>query len=316
MTERPTIVAVGELLAEFIAVDEAGRALDASREAPRLFAGPFASGAPAIAIDQAARCGADAAMIGAVGEDAFGRAILARLGAAGVRLEGVRIDPERPTGTAHVAYRGDGSREFVFHIAGSAAEHAALPGGACSQGGILMVSGSTLGVPTLRECVMDAAERMRAAGGGLAVDPNVRPELTAAPAVRSALETLLRGASLATPSEEDLAALFPGRSAEDGAAALLALGAGVVAVTRGAKGASVFCAGERFDLAGHAVEVVDPTGAGDAFTATLATLHARGMPLSEAARFANAAGALAVTRLGPMEGNTDLAALARFLENA
>jgi sugar/nucleoside kinase (ribokinase family) len=53
--------------------------------------------------------------------------------------------------------------------------------------------------------------------------------------------------------------------------------------------------------------VVDPTGAGDCFCGTFVTLSAAGQPLLLALTRANAAGALAVTRLGPMEGNSTLA---------
>jgi sugar/nucleoside kinase (ribokinase family) len=61
--------------------------------------------------------------------------------------------------------------------------------------------------------------------------------------------------------------------------------------------------------------VADPTGAGDCFCATLVTLLAAGdLPFPTALQHANAAGALAVGKLGPMEGNSTLAEIATFLE--
>jgi len=155
--------------------------------------------------------------------------------------------------------------------------------------------------------------RQRRAGGAIAVDPNVRPELAREDASRRALDALIAGAAYATPSEEDLSALFPGASLAEAAAALAAQGVGIVAVTRGAEGAVVFAPDGPIDLAGHAVDIADPTGAGDAFAATLVALHRGGVPLAEAARLANAAGALAVTRLGRLEGNSRLADLKRFV---
>ena len=68
---------------------------------------------------------------------------------------------------------------------------------------------------------------------------------------------------------------------------------------------------EAFDA--HKVEVVDPTGAGDCFCATFVALMAQGFAFAEALRFANAAGALAVGKTGPMEGNSSLAEIEAFL---
>jgi ribokinase len=70
-------------------------------------------------------------------------------------------------------------------------------------------------------------------------------------------------------------------------------------VTRGAQGALVVTAdGATHHVPGVPVTVVDTTGAGDAFTSALAVALAEGQPLLAAVRFAGAAGALAVTRLG------------------
>jgi sugar/nucleoside kinase (ribokinase family) len=66
-------------------------------------------------------------------------------------------------------------------------------------------------------------------------------------------------------------------------------------------------------LPAHSVPVVDPTGAGDCFCATFVTLTALGQPLAQALARANAAGALAVGRLGPMEGNSTLVHIDTFL---
>ena len=60
-------------------------------------------------------------------------------------------------------------------------------------------------------------------------------------------------------------------------------------------------------------EVVDPTGAGDCFGATFVSMIAQGFAFGDALRFANAAGALAVGKTGPMEGNSSLAEIKAFL---
>lgn len=291
------IIAVGELLAEFVALDPA----DVPHRAPALYRGPFPSGAPAIAIDQAAQCGAATAIWGAVGADGFGAGILDRLSRHGVDVTGIAAHPTRPTGTAHVAYRPDGTRAFVFHIEGSAATEA--PEAEPRPGDILHVSGSSLGLAPIRRQVMTAADAVIASGGAISLDPNIRPELFSDPEAAAALRSLAARAAYLLPSLEDLPHLWPYLGVDAALDAMLAGGARVAAVKRGAGGVIVATAAERHDLPGLAVPVVDPTGAGDCFCGTLLAGLAAGRPLAEAAADANRCAARSVGVLGPMEGN-------------
>ena len=59
---------------------------------------------------------------------------------------------------------------------------------------------------------------------------------------------------------------------------------------------------------------VDPTGAGDCYCGTFLALTARGESVETSGRYANAAGAIAVTRRGPMEGNSDLKTIEAFMK--
>ena len=79
---------------------------------------------------------------------------------------------------------------------------------------------------------------------------------------------------------------------------LLDRGVGTAILTLGRRGAFVATAQVRRLVPGFKVKVVDTTAAGDIFNAGLAVALAEGMPLLEAVRFANAAAALSVTRLG------------------
>ena len=94
---------------------------------------------------------------------------------------------------------------------------------------------------------------------------------------------------------------------------LLRLPAGILAIKRGSEGATVFHKGERHDFAGHHVQEADPTGAGDCFCGTFVALLTQGAGVIDAARQANAAGAIAVTRRGPMEGNSGPDEIEAFL---
>ena len=71
----------------------------------------------------------------------------------------------------------------------------------------------------------------------------------------------------------------------------------------------------RQDVPGFEVPEIDPTGAGDCFNAAFLTALSYGWPLEKVARFANAAGALAVTKQGPMEGAPTQTEIEVFIEN-
>jgi sugar/nucleoside kinase (ribokinase family) len=104
---------------------------------------------------------------------------------------------------------------------------------------------------------------------------------------------------------------------DDDAAAKALLGDGdkLVVLKRGAVGCSVYSPAGRLDVPGFAVEEIDPTGAGDCFNAAFLTALGYGWPLEKTARFANAAGALAVTKQGPMEGASTQTQIEEFMEN-
>jgi sugar/nucleoside kinase (ribokinase family) len=83
---------------------------------------------------------------------------------------------------------------------------------------------------------------------------------------------------------------------------LVERGVPIVALKRGAQGSTVFTAQDQLETAPCRVVEVDPTGAGDCYGAAFVVGLLEGWSLATTARFANIAGALAVTRQGPMEG--------------
>jgi sugar/nucleoside kinase (ribokinase family) len=316
MTKRPIIGSAGELLVEFVATDK-----DGHHRRPTTYEGPFPSGAPGIFIDQAAKLGAKAAFVGAVGDDAFGDVLRQRFETDGVDLSLIGRVAGVPTGSAFVSYNTDGSRDFVFNIAHSAAsrfEGSDTVANALIAIGLdaFHVSGSSLGDAAMAEKLMTLCRKLRAGGVPLSFDPNVRKELLGDPGYRRTVDELLELSSFILPSEEDTAVLFPGETFDSFAPRLIAGGAQVVALKRGADGArGLTRSGEAADLPAFAVPVVDPTGAGDCFCATLVTLLAsEEFSFVDALRRANAAGALAVGKVGPMEGNSTRAEIDTFLK--
>jgi sugar/nucleoside kinase (ribokinase family) len=302
------IASIGELLVEFVCTDK-----DLHHLTPAPYVGPFPSGAPGIFIDQAARIAGRAMFAGAVGDDAFGQVLLDRLRGAGVRDDLIRIVPGVPTGTAHVAYNADGSREFVFNIAGSAASHLPDAADAMLRAGVtcLHISGSTLGDPGMRAKALALCEALHAKGVTISIDPNIRTELMRDAGYLQAVRAIISMATYVLPSDVDAAALWPDQPFDIWAKSLPQ--AKAVVLKRGSDGCVGFC-DSTVRLPAHPVTVIDPTGAGDCFCATFVALMQAGHDMPDALTHANAAGALAVSRLGPMEGNADLPTIQAFLK--
>ena len=294
-------VCVGEILVEIVAATVG----DGFREAQPLI-GPFASGAPAIFISQCGRLGGRAAMIGAVGADDFGQVNLERLRGDGVDISAVSVDPDYPTGSAFVRYRKDGSRDFVYNIATSAAARFGWSDGVSNlvhRAGHLHVMGSALSVPSARAVIDKAVGIVKARGGTLSVDPNIRKELKLDEATERRFAELIGAADLLLPSGEELERAAGVEGETNAIRRLFEIGVKEIVLKRGADGATYYGRqGERIDAPAFIVREVDPTGAGDCFGGAYLTCRRLGMPPKDALTYAAAAGARNVTVVGPMEG--------------
>ncbi len=307
----PTVT-IGEILVEIMAEDRGLGFLE-----PIALRGPFASGAPAIFIDQCARMGGSCGIIAAVGDDDFGRMNLTRLASDGADVSAVAVVPDYPTGSAFVRYRPDGSRDFVFNIGKSAAGLVSLTPQAralLGRAGHLHVMGTAFAIPHLWTMLEQAIPLVRARGGSVSLDPNLRKELLAQGETGLRLAQVVGLSAVILPSGEELF-LAAGVSGEAAAvAALFARGVREVVLKRGEAGASYFGAdGTRLDLPAFAVDEVDPTGAGDCFGGAYIACRRLGMAVKQALTYACAAGARNVTRLGPMEGAGTRADLDAFI---
>ncbi len=301
------IVTAGELLVEFVS-----HTTGCGLSAISTFSGPYPSGAPAIFIDQAARVGAKAAIIGSVGFDPFGDLLIERLKQDGVDTNSIKRSANGTTGTAFVSYYQDGSRTFVFHLDGTAADQFTA-GSQESENATLHVSGSSLGNPAIRKNIMRLVEQFET-GGRISFDPNVRPELMKDASVKACIEKITDVCDILIPSEADLEALCPSETPETFIKTMLEAGKSAVVVKRGGKGAVGSNGGELIRARPVNVEEVDPTGAGDCFCGTLLGLLDQDSPFIEALAAANIAGALHVTRRGPMEWNPTLSEIEAHLE--
>jgi tagatose kinase len=306
-----TLVAVGEILAEILATKRGQ-----SFRAPGALLGPYPSGAPAIFIDQVAKLGEPCGMIGSVGDDDFGRLNVDRLRADGVDVSAIAIHADAPTGTAFVTYQDNGERHFVFNIRHSASGHLTINEAAerlLSHCDHLHIMGSSLFSPRLVEAARIAIDRVKARGGAVSFDPNIRRELAKDGELAIFFDFVLDHCDLLMPSGDELQSLTGSSNEQEAINSLLARGVDAIVVKRGAQGASYHDrAGAKYSPA-FPVEELDPTGAGDCFGATFIVCRRRGKTVAESLRYANASGARMVTVKGPMEGVSSFAELDAWL---
>jgi len=309
---RVQIVSLGELLVEIMR-----EKVDQPLGVAGTFVGPFASGAPAIFIDAVARLGVNCGFIGTVGEDDFGRLIVKRLERDGVDTTYIRSLSDYTTGVAFVTYFSDGSRKFIYHLSRAASgkiDKDQIDSDYLSKVKYLHLMGSALSInEECRKACYEAVRIVKEAGGKISFDPNLRPELLGIEKIREISEPILSSCEVVLPSGEEAKMLAGTKDAEDACQKLLEYGPETVALKRGEKGSWIFTAKDKIEVASFPVKEIDPTGAGDCFDAGFVVGLLKGWPLEKVARFANAVGALAVTKKGPMEGAPTLEEVERMV---
>lgn len=246
-----------------------------------------------------AAAGAEPVLVGTVGDDERGREAHAGLVVHGVDAR-LAVEPELPTGTCLVLVGPDGERTMAPDAgANDALDEEDLSDDLLGEGGHLHVSGYSLLRPGSRAAAQAAIGRASNAGMTVSVDPSSSALLSA--------EFLdwADGADLLLPNASEAHALT-GDSDPGRAARALAARFGEVVVTLGAAGA-LWTDGDAV-LRAAAVEVdevVDSTGAGDAFAAGLLAARVAGMSTAEQLAAGCRLAARAVTQGGarPNDGH-------------
>ncbi len=239
-----------------------------------------------------ARLGGRATFVGAVGKDIVGDYLIQNLKKNGIDTAWVKRDAKRSTGSAFIMILPSGDNCIVVDPSanlGLTVRDVERAAGTVSRAGA---------VSTVLEVPLEVVEATLALGrrkGKLTV-------LDAGPP-RGCPPEILKLCDIVSPNETELEALSGERvsgrdSARQAAERLVALGARTVVVKLGSDGSMLVTAKNAKHFPACKVEAVDPTAAGDAFTATLTLELAAGKGIEEAIAFANCAGALAVTKLG------------------
>jgi len=302
--KRFDLVALGEPMVEL------NQTRGSSGDYVQGFGGDTSNGAVA-----AARLGARSAYVTRVGDDAFGRMLIDLWRREGVDATGVGIDAEAPTGVYFVTH-GSKGHEFDYLRAGSAASRmrpADLPLSLIRAAKVLHLSGISQAISASAcDTCFAAMEAARAAAVKISYDTNLRLKLWPLPRARAIIRASLALADWALPSLDDAKLLFECNDADAILDACHAAGVPLVVLRCGAEGCIVSDNKQRERIAGHRVKAIDATGAGDCFDGAFAARIVAGDDCVAAARYANAAAAIATTGYGavaPLPRHADVVAL-------
>lgn len=240
----------------------------------------------------ASRLGAPVALVGQVGADAFGGELLETLADASVDTAAVRRVSGTATGVALISVASDGQNAIVVAPGANMAwDDAAVADVERAVAGCRLL---ILNLEVAPQVVARAVHAAKRTGARVVLNP--APHRTGDEACFGEVDFLV-------PNQVE-AALFvgvePDAVTDWGAVArrLRQLGRRTVIVTLAGEGSVVVSSDGLRRVPSFVVPVVDTTAAGDAFVGGLAVALWRDLPLQEAVRFANACGALAVTRAG------------------
>ena len=241
---------------------------------------------------QVARLGGDVEFVSLIGSDEFASIATELYEREGVGTTYLTSTPERNTGVGFIILDAEGDNRILLDPGTNemfTPEHVAASTDRIANSEVVITQ---LEIPS-----DTAVEAMR-----LAKENDAVSILNPAP-VRPLDPEAFRHIDLLTPNQTEARVLL-GLEPDDPAndldicGRLLELGVGKVILTRGAEGATIVAPDGTSHVESFSVEVVDSTGAGDAFNGTLATALSSGSPLQDAVRRAAAGGALACTALG------------------
>lgn len=267
-----------------------------------ILGGPFLTGPGGKGANQAvaaARLDADVAMVVKLGQDAFGDQAAANLAKEGVSPDFVLRDGTSHTGVAFIIVDDDGENMIV--VASGTNDLLTSADVDAARNAIVVADVMLVELESPMETVERAVQIAHDAGTTVLLNPAPGRQLS---------DELLSMVDVLTPNQTELEIISGGTDltgfgnlsgldeVESAARGLLAHGVGTVIVTLGADGALIVTPESAQHVPGYKVGVVDTTGAGDAFNGALAVGIAEGTALPDAVKFANAAAALQVTKIG------------------
>lgn len=279
------------------------------------YLGPFPSGDTCIMLDAAARLGRKCCLIGAGGGDAFAEVVPNRLTQDGVDVSLLRKVEEGSSIVVLVRYDEAGKREYLNFMDQRVLDGLKpdmIPPEVVAESQWIHFSGEIISLCQTggrREGLLKALRAVSPCSK-VSLDPNFTVAVEDMAAV---VGPFLERADLVLPSEGEAGLLLGTATDEEACRAMMRQGK-TVALKKGKSGCDIYDKDRVIHVDGCRVEEVDPTGCGDSFCAGFLTGMLEGWDLEQTGRFANAAGALAASQMGPMEGVSGFAEVMHFME--
>lgn len=301
---RPyALLSVGELLADFIGHHVSNSLLDA------LDFRRYQGGSPANMATNMARLGNKAALVSCVGNDSLGQYLTRQIEESGVDPQFIATDSHEPTSIVIVS-RTAGTPDFVaYRTADCRIKPDQLPDSLLAQAQLFHTTCFALSRQPAQDTLVDAARRAQAAGCQVTIDANYAPSIW--PDRQQAWRVLrdyCSAGALVKISADDAERLYgevqtPERILGD----LHQMGASVICLTLGPDGSLVSYEGgtKQARIPGRKIDVVDVTGAGDAYWAGFLTAYLDGHAPGNCAHAGAAMAKMKLTRQGPLPDKVD-----------
>ena len=278
-------------------------------------------GAPANVAVGIARLGGNCAFFGRVGDDPLGRFMAEVLNQENIDVSSLKLDHKQRTSTVIVDLDDQGERSFTFMVKPSADQFTQLtdiPSFEANQW--LHCCSIALANEPSRSTTLAAIKAMKEANGFVSFDPNLRDEVWQQPQeIRPIVMSAIKLADVVKFSEEELLYLTETCSLDEGVTELSHYLIPLVLITLGENGALAIVNGQQHQVDSISVNVVDTTGAGDAFVSGLLAYLSQHddwqqeARVIEAVRWGNICGALATTKKGAMSALPNRSRLLSYL---
>ena len=301
---RPyALLSVGELLADFIGHHVSSSLLDA-QDFRR-----YQGGSPANMATNMARLGNKAALVSCVGNDSIGRYLTRQIEESGVDTQYIAIDPLEPTSIVLVS-RTAGTPDFVaYRNADCQLTPGQLPDSLLVQAQLFHTTCFALSRQPAQDTLIDASKRAQLAGCQVSIDANYAPTIW--PDRQQAWRVLTdycSASALVKISEDDAERLYGTRQTSERILSdFHEMGASVICLTLGPNGSIVSYEGgaKQTHIPGRKIDVVDVTGAGDAYWAGFLTAYLDGYDPEHCAHAGAVLAKMKLTRQGPLPDKVD-----------
>jgi ribokinase len=256
------------------------------------------------------RWGISARLIGCVGKDDFGSALLKTLTQNGVDVRCIQRTGEAMTGLLYINVTPDGQRTFFGSRAANCLVRRQSSGSALLKRAMAAnLNGYSFLDPGPALAAKQILQAVQARGGWVSLDVGMEPSSK----VPQRILRVAKQVDLLFVSSEEAAVLTGSRDPRKSFGRLRKAGVRDVVMKLGKHGCLILEEGVVRQVPSFAVRAVDSTGAGDAFTAAFLQARLRGWPVAEAALAANAAGAVAASVVGAGEKSPALRQITQLL---